>query len=97
MPKLTSTEIDSALATLSGWQLVDGKLVHDYTFSDFVAAMNFVNQVADMAESANHHPDIDIRYNQVRLALISHDSGGITHRDTRFATAINARFPPKID
>ena len=49
--------------------------------------MAFVNQVAGLAEQANHHPDIDIRYNRVRLALVSHDAGGITSRDA--ATARN--------
>jgi 4a-hydroxytetrahydrobiopterin dehydratase len=93
MPKLTEQAITVALAELAGWQLDNGMLVHDYQFPDFVAAMNFVNHVADMAEAANHHPDIDIRYNQVRLGLISHDSGGITNRDVRLATSINARFP----
>jgi 4a-hydroxytetrahydrobiopterin dehydratase len=93
MPKLTPTEIEAALATLPNWQLSEGKLIHDYTFSDFLAAMAFVNQVAALAESANHHPDIDIRYNRVRLALISHDSGGITKRDVKFATTLNEAFP----
>lgn len=89
MPKLTPAEIDIALLDLPSWQLIDGKLVRDYTFPDFAHAMTFVNKVADLAESANHHPDIDIRYNQVRLALISHDSGGITNRDIKLATRIN--------
>jgi len=88
MPKLTDSELESALHTLPGWQLEDGKLVRDYTFPDFVAAVAFVNKVAAAAESANHHPDIDIRYNQVRLGLISHDSGGITRRDIKLATRI---------
>ena len=69
MAKLTDAELDIARRDLPNWQLEDGKLVRDYTFPDFVAAMAFVNKVADLAESANHHPDIDIRYNQVRLAL----------------------------
>jgi 4a-hydroxytetrahydrobiopterin dehydratase len=51
--------------------------------------MFFVNKVAVLAEAANHHPDIDIRYNQVRLGLISHDSGGITKRDASLAGRIN--------
>jgi len=95
MAKLTSSEIEAALPTLPGWQLSEEKLIHDYTFPDFAAAMVFVNQVATLAESANHHPDIDIRYNKVRLALISHDSGGITKRDVKFATTLNEAFPPK--
>jgi 4a-hydroxytetrahydrobiopterin dehydratase len=92
MAKLTSPEIETALTTLPGWSLSEDKLVHDYTFPDFPAAISFVNQVAALAESANHHPDIDIRYNQVRLSLISHDSGGITKRDIRFAISLNEKF-----
>ena len=92
MPKLTTEEIHSALSNLPSWKLEDGKLVRDYTFRDFVAAMAFVNKVADLAESANHHPDIDIRYNQVRLGLISHDSGGITNRDIKLATRLNTEI-----
>jgi 4a-hydroxytetrahydrobiopterin dehydratase len=92
MAKLTSSEIEAALTTLSGWHLSDGKLIRDYKFPDFAAAIAFVNQVAALAESANHHPDIDIRYDQVRLALISHDSGGITKRDIKLASAINEQI-----
>jgi 4a-hydroxytetrahydrobiopterin dehydratase len=49
--------------------------------------MEFVNQVAEEAESVNHHPDIDIRYNKVTLALTTHDSGGITQNDVDLAVA----------
>jgi 4a-hydroxytetrahydrobiopterin dehydratase len=51
--------------------------------------MQFVNKVADAAEHVNHHPDIDIRYNTVTMALVSHDSGGVTQRDVRMAGTIN--------
>ncbi len=51
--------------------------------------MKFVNKIADAAEQANHHPDIDIRYNTVTMALVSHDSGGVTQRDVRMAGIIN--------
>jgi 4a-hydroxytetrahydrobiopterin dehydratase len=50
--------------------------------------MKFVNKVAEAAEQANHHPDIDIRYNKVRMLLTSHDSGGVTARDLRMAKQI---------
>ena len=93
MPKLTDAELGIARRDLPMWQLEDGKLVRDYTFPDFAAAMIFVNKVAALAESTNHHPDIDIRYNQVRLALISHDSGGITKRDIKLATRIDIDLP----
>lgn len=94
MPKLTDEAVNGALSTIPKWRLSDSKLIRDFEFADFVAAIRFVNQVADMAESANHHPDIDIRYNHVRLSLISHDTGGITKRDIHFAANVNAQFPP---
>ena len=80
MAKLDDNEIGYALRDLPEWRIEDGKLVRDYTFTGFVAAMEFVNKVAAVAESANHHPDIDVRYNQVRLGLVSHDTDGLTHR-----------------
>jgi 4a-hydroxytetrahydrobiopterin dehydratase len=90
MATLTDVELEQAIATLPGWQLESGELVREYKFHDFAAAMRFVNQVAAEAEKANHHPDIDIRYNRIRLALISHDSGGITQRDISMAKRITA-------
>ena len=86
---LTPAEIKETLSTIPGWTLQDGKLTRDWTFKDFVQAMEFVNRIAALAESAGHHPDIDIRYNQVRLGLVSHDAGGITHRDVDMAKQIN--------
>jgi 4a-hydroxytetrahydrobiopterin dehydratase len=90
MPTLSKDEIHQNLKSVPGWSLVQGEIVHDAVFPDFGTAMRFVNQVAEAAEAANHHPDIDIRYNKVRLALISHDAGGLTTRDFALATAINA-------
>jgi 4a-hydroxytetrahydrobiopterin dehydratase len=58
-----------------------------FQFQDFVAALRFVNRVADLAERAGHHPDIDIRYNRVRLGLTTHDAGGLTGKDFELAAA----------
>ena len=90
MARLTDAEIEVAVRDLPKWQIEEGKLVRDYAFADFAAAIEFVNKVAAVAERANHHPDIDIRYNQVRLSLISHDSGGLTKRDVTLAARIDA-------
>jgi 4a-hydroxytetrahydrobiopterin dehydratase len=92
MPVLTPAEISAFAMEDDGWKLEEGKLVRDWSFDDFKGALSFVNQVAELAESANHHPDIDIRYNKVRLGLISHDAGGITDRDIRMATKISRQF-----
>jgi 4a-hydroxytetrahydrobiopterin dehydratase len=89
MPALNETQIQGLLAHEPEWKLENGKLVRDWSFKDFVEAMVFVNRIAALAEQAGHHPDIDIRYNKVRLGLVSHDAGGITERDAGMATRIS--------
>ncbi|HET9100380.1 MAG TPA: 4a-hydroxytetrahydrobiopterin dehydratase [Acidobacteriaceae bacterium] len=89
MAKLSDEEIQVKLPTLDGWRYESGALVHDYTFADFAAALAFVLRLALLAEKANHHPDIDIRYNKLRVALVSHDSGGVTARDVSMAAEID--------
>lgn len=89
MAVLTDSEIQQALGSLSGWQRQGKAIQRVFEFPDFKAAMQFVNKIADAAEQANHHPDIDIRYNKVTMALISHDSGGVTQRDVKMAKRIN--------
>jgi 4a-hydroxytetrahydrobiopterin dehydratase len=86
---LSETQVKQALLDLPNWHLERGELVHVAAFEDFKAAMEFVNRVAALAEDANHHPDIDIRYNRVRLALTTHDAGGITRKDFELAAAID--------
>lgn len=89
MSVLNQSEIDTLLKANPDWKLESGKLVRDWAFNDFVQAMVFVNRVAELAEAAGHHPDIDIRYNKVRLGLISHDAGGITLRDSKMAVRLS--------
>lgn len=86
---LTQAEIEDVLQANPDWKLNGGKLEREWTFSNFVEAMAFVNRIATVAEAANHHPDIDIRYNRVLLTLVSHDAGGITHRDADMAARIS--------
>ena len=88
VPKLTDDQIQRQLGTLTGWQIENDALTKTYTFSTFAQSIAFVNQVADAAEAADHHPDMDIRYSKVTLALSTHDSGGITEND--FALAAEA-------
>jgi 4a-hydroxytetrahydrobiopterin dehydratase len=90
MPILTASEVQDRLRSLPHWRLENGEIVRDAVFPDFVSAMNFVNAVAEQAELAGHHPDIDIRYNKVRVALVSHDAGGLTPRDFDLAASIEA-------
>jgi 4a-hydroxytetrahydrobiopterin dehydratase len=91
--KIEGAALDAAVAGLDGWTLADGVLVREAKFADFVAAMEFVNRVASIAESEAHHPDIDIRYNRVRLALVTHDAGGITARDVAMAERLQHELP----
>lgn len=89
MAKFTAAEIDTRLGLLDGWVLATNEIVRTFEFKDFVLAMAFVNRVAAAAEGAGHHPDIDIRYNKVRLALTSHDAGGLTVRDFELAAMVS--------
>jgi len=89
MQKLSAAELETMTRDLSGWKVEDGRLVRDWKFADFVTAMAFVNKVAEAAEKAQHHPDIDIRYNRVRLGLVTHDAGGITAKDVAMARSLD--------
>jgi 4a-hydroxytetrahydrobiopterin dehydratase len=89
MAVLSDSEIDTALALLPGWQRVGNAIQHWLTFPAFTDLMVFVNRVAELAEEANHHPDLDIRYNRLLVSLTSHDSGGVTRRDIKMAGRIS--------
>jgi 4a-hydroxytetrahydrobiopterin dehydratase len=90
MSVLTPDEVQERLRSLPQWKLEGGEIVREFSFADFVAAMAFVNRVAEQAEKAQHHPDIDIRYNKVRLALVTHDKGGLTDQDMRLASVADS-------
>jgi 4a-hydroxytetrahydrobiopterin dehydratase len=83
--KLTETEVAGKMGTVPAWGLKGAEISRTYAFKDFVGSMKFVNAVADEAEKANHHPDIDIRWNKVKLALSTHDAGGLTEKDFALA------------
>src|ERR1700744_1663405 len=77
------------MAAEAVWREVDGALVRDFEFKDFVTAMAFVNRVADAAEEVNHHPDILVHgWNKVRLTLMTHSEGKITDNDRAMASRI---------
>jgi 4a-hydroxytetrahydrobiopterin dehydratase len=90
-PVLDQATVEAALEAPDGpqWQLLGGKLVKVAQCVGFLGALAFVGEVGLLAEAANHHPDIDIRYRTVTLALVTHDSGGITRRDLDLARAID--------
>ena len=90
MPQLTPPLIKAALAGTPNWKKKGAMITRTYEFKDFVEAMKFVNAVAKLAEQAWHHPDIDIRWNKVTLALTTHDQGGLTGKDFALAKKFDA-------
>jgi 4a-hydroxytetrahydrobiopterin dehydratase len=88
MPLLTQKQIGTELKTIKGWKAIGNKITKSYRKKDFVRAMGFVNSVALLAEKANHHPDIDIRWNTVTLTLSTHSEGGLTEKDFTLAKEI---------
>jgi len=88
MAKLTTEAVQVALKKLPGWILKDEAIGKQYTWPSFPDAIKFVNQVADLAEQADHHPDILINYRRVTLTLSTHSEGGITQKDFDLAAQI---------
>ena len=91
MSRLSASEVDNLLAALTDWELdrESGAIVRHLEFPTFADAIQFVNRVAQDADDHDHHPDIDIRYRRLKVALISHDVGGLTKRDSRMARLID--------
>ena len=85
---LSDIAIQRALGTLPGWSRRGDALTRTYTLPSFPAAITLVQRVADAAERADHHPDIDIRYTKVTFALSTHSAGGITQKDIDLAGEI---------
>ena len=86
---LSDITIQRELGGLPGWSRRGDHLTRTYQFRNFSEAMLFVNRVANAAEAADHHPDIDIRYSKVTLSLSTHSAGGITDNDLQLAKAID--------
>jgi 4a-hydroxytetrahydrobiopterin dehydratase len=87
MAKLNDDAIAERLDALSGWTRAGDTITKTYRLPNFPAAIAFVTQLAFRAEAANHHPDIDIRYNKVTITLSTHDAGGLTPKDFDLAAA----------
>jgi 4a-hydroxytetrahydrobiopterin dehydratase len=93
-PVLSQADVDAALTEQGiDWERQDDELVTSVKLRDFAAALAFVNAVGAAAEAANHHPDIDIRWDTVRLVLTTHSSGGLTVLDLALAAAIDRLRP----
>ena len=87
--RLTDGEVAAAVASLAGWQLIDGKLRREFVFANFADAIGFIDGAAVWAETWNHHPEWSNVYNRVRVELWTHDVGGISHLDFQLAHKMN--------
>jgi 4a-hydroxytetrahydrobiopterin dehydratase len=87
---LASDDLANQLVGLPGWRLEDARLVRTLELVDFAAALDLVVAIGHEAEAMNHHPDVDIRFNRVRLALWTHVADGVTQYDVELAHRIDA-------
>ena len=87
--RLSPAEAQTALESVPEWALKDDAISRTFTLGNFVEAVEFVNQVTELAEDANHHPDVDIRWNKVTLRLSTHSKGGLTRADFNLAEQID--------
>lgn len=98
MTTLSDEEIAAGLAGLDGWAHDGAGITREYRLAGFPDAVAFVVRLSHAAEAANHHPDLDVRYDRVRVSLRTHSEGGVTAKDldlARTVQAIAARFEPE--
>jgi len=88
MPLLSEAEIATAMSGLPGWARAGGEIEKTFELASFPDAIAFVVRIGFLAESADHHPDLDVRWRKVRVALTTHDSGGLTANDFDLASNI---------
>ena len=87
---LPDEEVAVRLYDLPGWEAAGGVITKRFELADFRAAVAFVVRIAFEAEAADHHPDLDIRYRRVTVALSTHSAGGVTAKDFDLAAAVEA-------
>jgi 4a-hydroxytetrahydrobiopterin dehydratase len=86
--RLSDIAIQRELGRLPGWSRRGDALVKTYPFASYLAGIDFVNRVAQAAEAANHHPDLDVRFGKVVCTLSTHSAGGITQKDLDLAGTV---------
>jgi 4a-hydroxytetrahydrobiopterin dehydratase len=95
MPKLSEGQIGNELKSLPGWEYQDNSLRKLFRFGEFMEGIRFIGRVADMAEAADHHPDMNINYTRVTFICSTHSEGGVTEKDVRLARQIEQAFAPQ--
>jgi 4a-hydroxytetrahydrobiopterin dehydratase len=92
MAKLSPEEISNRLKAVAGWHYAENAISKLYRFKKFMDGIHFINQVAEMAEKADHHPDIYVNYIRVTFTCSTHDAGGVTEKDLALAGEIERAF-----
>jgi len=88
MAVLSSREVEDRIKDLEGWEVSGNEIRKVYKMKNFIDSIGFVNKVAILAEMANHHPDILIKYSKVSISLSTHSEGGITEKDFNLAAQV---------
>jgi 4a-hydroxytetrahydrobiopterin dehydratase len=96
MSRLSSDEMTARLAELPGWQVLEGALTKTYTVKSFAHGVLFVAAIGQLAEAANHHPDLKLHdYSRLTISLVTHSEGGVTEKDCDLAAQVEALPQPK--
>ena len=90
--KLEKSEIERRLSALPGWEYKDNAISKLYRFKTFMDGIRFLNKVAEMAEAADHHPDVKINYTRITFSCSTHDQGGVTEKDFKLASQIEEAY-----
>ena len=88
--RMSDDEVKDQLAQLGGWEREGDALAREFEFANFVGSVDFVNRLTPVAEEMNHHPDLSISWNKVRVSLSTHSEGGITENDFKLAAKIDS-------
>ncbi len=94
MAKLSAAQIGKKLKSLPGWEHKGNAITKLFRFKEFMDGIKFVNRIARIAETADHHPDITINYTRIRFACSTHSEGGVTDKDFELAAQIERAFKP---
>ncbi len=92
MPKLSADQIAEKLKALPGWESKNNAISKTFKFKEFLHGIEFVQKVAEIAEAADHHPDITISYTKVTFSCSTHSDGGVTDKDFKLAQNIEIAF-----
>jgi 4a-hydroxytetrahydrobiopterin dehydratase len=97
MAKLSAEQIAEKLKALPGWEYENNAISKMFKFKEFMSGIEFVNKVAEIAEGADHHPDIAINYTRVTFTCSTHSDGGVTDKDFKLAENIEIAFKDRSE